>query len=110
MDQRVTRQNGGDLLKGLAAGAVGGGVASAVMNQFQKICGRVLLGDVRSHGAQSLQQGAPDHGVGKMLQERGIENADDDSAERLAQTISVGLFDHELGEADKSKAGTAFHY
>jgi uncharacterized membrane protein YagU involved in acid resistance len=99
-----------DVLKGMAAGAVGGAVASVVMNQFQKLCGRVLLGDEESHGAQSLQKGAPDHGAGKMLQERGADDPDDDSAERLAQTISVGVFDHKLTENEKDKAGTMFHY
>ena len=55
--------------KGLAAGAAGGLVASLVMNQFQALWGR-LMEDSEMHGAQSLQQGSPDHGVGRELKER----------------------------------------
>ncbi|MDQ3174852.1 MAG: hypothetical protein M3Q91_14295, partial [Acidobacteriota bacterium] len=50
----------GDVLKGLAAGVVGGLVASAVMNQFQAVLSKLLGGQERSHGAQSLQQGSPE--------------------------------------------------
>lgn len=99
-----------DVLKGLAAGIVGGLVASVVMNQFQKILGKMITGEERSHGAQSLQAGAPHHGAGRMLEKHGAEDADDDAAERLAQTTSVGLFDRELTESEKDTAGTALHY
>lgn len=100
----------GDVVKGLAAGIVGGLVASIVMNQFQKMLSGFITDDKRSHGAQSLQKGAPHHGAGRMLEKQGAENAQDDSAERLAQTISVGLFDRELTETEKDTAGTALHY
>jgi len=99
-----------DILKGLAAGFVGGLVAAVVMNQFQKVLGRMITGEERSHGAQSLQPGAPHHGAGRMLEKHGAEDADDDSAERLAQTIAVGLFERELTKSEKDKAGTALHY
>src|SRR5947209_7566233 len=52
-----------DVLRGTIAGAIGGLVASAVMNQFQKLVSRLFKDDIRSHGAQSLQQGTPDIGV-----------------------------------------------
>lgn len=96
--------------KGLTAGIVGGLVASLVMNQFQKACSKLITGEEKSHGAQSLQQGLPTHGAGRMLQERGVDEANDDAAERLASTISVGVFDHELTETEKDTAGTALHY
>jgi len=99
-----------DVLKGLAAGIVGGLIAAVVMNQFQKTLGKIITGEERSHGAQSLQTGAPHRGAGRMLEKHGAEDADDDSAERLAQTISVGIFDKELTEREKDKVGTAFHY
>lgn len=51
-----------DVLKGLAAGIVGGLAAAVVMNQFQKLLGKLITGEERSHGAQSLQTGAPHHG------------------------------------------------
>jgi len=99
-----------DVLKGLAAGIIGGLVAAVVMNQFQKALGKMITGEERSHGAQSLQAGAPHHGAGRMLENHGAEDADDDSAERLAQTISVGVFGRKLTESEKDTAGTALHY
>jgi len=99
-----------DVFKGLVAGLIGGLVASVVMNQAQKLVGELLTGDKRAHGAQSLQQGAPRRGAGKILEERGVEDPNDDAAERLAQTISVGVFDHELSDDEKNTAGTALHY
>ncbi len=105
-----SKEESGDVIKGLAAGIIGGLAASVVMNQFQKILSRRLLGEESSHGAQSLQQGAPHHGAGRMLEEQGKEESNDDSAERLAQTISVGLFDRELNEREKDIGGTALHY
>ncbi len=99
-----------NIVKGLVAGVIAGFVGTAVMNQFQKMLSNMLLGEERSHGAQSLQQGSPNHGAGRMLKERGKENPNDDSAERMASAISVGAFDHELTEDEKDTAGTLFHY
>lgn len=108
--RRTNGQREGSVLKGLAAGVVGGLVASIVMNQFQSLVGKLTLGIEKSHGAQSLQQGSPQHGAGRMLQERGSEEEQDDAAERLANTIAVGVFDHELTKSEKDAAGTALHY
>jgi len=101
---------GSDVWKGLAAGVVGGLVASAVMNEFQALWGRLAEGVERSHGAQSLQQGSPRHGVGRELRERGGDDAEDDAPERLANAVSVGLFDRELTKNEKDTAGTTLHY
>lgn len=100
----------GDVWKGLAAGVVGGLVASAVMNQFQALWSRIAEGEERSHGAQSRQQGLPEQGIGRELQAQGQDEAQDDAPERLANAISVGVFDHELTKREKDRAGTAFHY
>jgi hypothetical protein len=96
--------------KGLAAGAAGGLVASAVMNQFQAMLGRLMEGAERSHGAQSLQQGSPDHGVGRELKEVGSDEEQDDAAMRLANAISEKVLDRELTRAEKEVAGDAVHY
>ena len=45
-----------------------------------------------------------------MLQKRGSDEAQDDAAERLANTISMGVFDHKLTKSEKDTAGTALHY
>jgi putative membrane protein len=96
--------------KGLAAGVVSGLVASVAMNQFQALWSKLTEGVEKSHGAQSLQQGSPQHGVGRELQERGSDEEEDDAAERLANAISEGVFDHELSRSEKEVAGTAVHY
>jgi len=104
------RSGKGDVLKGLLAGVVGGLAASVVMNQFQSLLGKSAGMKERSHGAQSLQQGAPQHGIGRDLQERGSEDERDDAAMRLANAISVSVSDQELTHSEKHIAGTALHY
>jgi putative membrane protein len=108
--RRGSGEDEGNILKGLAAGVVGGLVASAVMNQFQALWSRLAEGEERSHGAQSLQQGTPQHGVGRELQAEGKDEQEDDATERLANAISVAVFEHELTEREKETAGTALHY
>ena len=108
--RRGSGEDEGDVLKGLAAGVVGGLVASAVMNQFQALWGRLAEGEERSHGAQSLQQGSPRQGVGRELQADGKDEEEDDATERLANAISVGLSGRELTRREKETAGTALHY
>jgi hypothetical protein len=111
--EKIGRAERGNLLKGLAAGLIGGLVAAAAMNQFQKLVGKFIAkegGEERSHGAQSLQQGSPEHGIGRELRERGKDDPDDDAAERLANAVSVALFDRELSKEEKKIGGTAFHY
>lgn len=100
----------GDVLKGLAAGIVGGLVASAVMNQFQALWSRLAEGAERSHGAQSLQRGSPQHGVGGELRAEGKDEAQDDATERLSNAISVAVSGRELTEREKDVAGVVFHY
>jgi putative membrane protein len=108
---RVDARGGeGSLWKGVAAGAVGGLAAAFVMNQFQAAWGRLAAGEERSHGAQSLQQGSPGHGVGQDLREKGLERPLDDATERLANAVSVSLLERGLTEREKDAAGTAFHY
>jgi putative membrane protein len=101
---------GGGVWKGLAAGAAGGLAASVAMNQFQALWSKLAGGRERSHGAQSMQQGSPQHGVGRELQRRGRDEGRDDAAMRLANAISVGLLDHELTRSEKEATGTAIHY
>ncbi|HZG51672.1 MAG TPA: DUF1440 domain-containing protein [Pyrinomonadaceae bacterium] len=96
--------------KGLAAGVVGGLAAAAVMNRFQALLSRQAGGEERSHGAQSLQQGSPRQGIGLELRAAGKDERTDDATERLANAVSVKVFDRELTGREKEAAGTAFHY
>lgn len=107
--QRKVRREG-NVLKGLAAGIIGGMAASVVMNQYQSAMGKLIGGVGKSHGAQSLQEGSPQHGIGRELQKHGKDDKTDDAAERLANAISVGVFDHELTKSGKATGGTALHY
>jgi putative membrane protein len=100
----------GDVLKGLAAGIVAGLAASWTMNQFQALLSKLTKGEERSHGAQSMQQGSPQQGAGRELEERGSDEEDDDATERLANIVSEGVFKHELTKDEKATAGTAIHY
>jgi putative membrane protein len=108
--ERGSGHRTGAVWKGLAAGVVGGLVASAVMNQFQALLSWLVEGEERSHGAQSMQQGSPQQGIGRALQAKGKDEAEDDAPERLANAIAVGIFDYELTEHEKEVAGIAFHY
>lgn len=96
--------------KGLAAGVVGGLTAAFVMNQFQALWGKLMEGTERSHGAQSLQDGAPDHGVGRELQERGSDEEGDNAAVRAASGVSELVFDHRLTKDEKETGGEIAHY
>jgi hypothetical protein len=80
------------------------------MNQFQAFWSRLADDEEKSHGAQSRQQGSPEHGVGRELQAEGKDEEQDDAAERLANAISVAVFDRELTRREKDVAGVAFHY
>jgi hypothetical protein len=107
---RIIGRNRNDPLKGMVAGAVGGLVASWVMNQFQRLWSRKARGVERSHGAQSLQQGSPRHGVARALQERGRDREEDDATMRAAVVVSDNVFGRELTEREKEVAGVVAHY
>jgi len=80
------------VLKGLAAGLVGGLVASWTMNRFQELW--FSLADKRQ----------PEEALPLNPEEQ------DDTTVRTASAISEGLFDHRLTKAEKKIAGPAVHY
>ena len=80
------------------------------MNQFQSFWGKMMENESRSHGAQSLQQGTPQHGIGRELAERGVDAPDDNAAVRTANVVSEVVLDKHLTKSEKEKAGTAVHY
>src|SRR6185295_20403628 len=103
-------ENRTSLAKGLAAGVAGGLVASLVMNQFQALWGKLMEGESRSHGAQSLQQDLPDRGISLELQKRGSDDPDDNAAIRTGNAISEFVFNHKLSKSEKEFAGAVAHY
>jgi putative membrane protein len=107
---RNDHQKDGDIWKGLAAGMIGGLAASWIMNQFQAALAKRIAGREKPHGAQSLQDGSPQHGVGRKLQERGSEEQDDNATERMASLVSEEVFAHRLSEDEKERGGVIAHY
>ena len=79
--------------EGLAAGLVGGLVASWTMNRFQDAWSSLASRDDKSQAEQSQQ----------------TEPADDTTV-KAASAISEGLFHHRLSEGEKKLAGPAVHY
>ena len=100
----MTKDHESNLWKGLAAGVAAGLAASWIMNQFQSLWGKLAEGIEKSHGAQSLQQGSPPEPPNIN------EDEEDDATERVASAISETVFDRELTEREKEKAGAAVHY
>lgn len=98
------------IYKGIAAGATAGLVASFVMNQFQSAWGKLMENEERSHGAQSLQQGSPERGIGRELAERGVDEPGDDATIRTANAVSELVLHHHLAKSEKEKAGAVVHY
>ena len=105
-----------NLWKGLAAGLIGGLVASWTMNrfqdawsklakdiescsdnQFQNVWGEFAEGLKESHGAQVSKPGPkPD--------------VQEDTTVRAASAVAESLFDHKLTQSEKKIAGPAVHY
>ena len=104
------RSDESDLGKGLAAGFIAGLAGAWVMNQVQALLSRQIAGIERSHGAQSLRQGSPRHGVARELQKRGSDRDSDDAATRAAQYASESLLEHELDDSEKESGGALVHY
>ena len=111
--RRARGRDEGNVLKGLAAGLVGGLVASFVMNEFQALWGKVsesikeLQGDNSSgQSGQQSQGGKQSSGGGRPSQDGEQEPA----TVKAAEAISEGVFGHELTKEEKPAAGEAVHY
>jgi uncharacterized membrane protein YagU involved in acid resistance len=102
--KRCANERGlGRVCKGLAAGLIGGLVASWTMNRFQ---------DRWSKLAQGNRMSPQDQLESRQLEsdEQGRVEAEDDTTVRTASAISEGLFDHKLTQKEKKIAGPAVHY
>jgi hypothetical protein len=108
--ERTVANHDKDILKGIAAGVAGGIAAAWVMNQFQSAWSKLTEGVERSHGAQSLQEGSPEHGVARELQERGSDESDDNAAVRAGTAVAEFVFDKKLTKHEKEIAGAVAHY
>ncbi|MFL6210779.1 MAG: DUF1440 domain-containing protein [Pyrinomonadaceae bacterium] len=109
-NERATTRRAGNVWQGLVAGVVGGLVASWTMNQFQALLSELAAGEERAHGAQSMQQGSPEHGIGRALQARGRDEPDDNAATRAANAVAELGFDEHLTKSEKEVGGAIAHY
>lgn len=94
---RTKSPDGTDLLKGLAAGLIGGLVASWTMNQFQSFTSKLAKEMEKPQGAQK-KKGEP------------RKKEEDDATVKAASAISEGIFDHKLTKREKKVAGPTVHY
>ena len=112
--QDTTRTNGRDhnnVWKGLAAGLIGGLVASWTMNRFQDVWSQVAKGiqtgpvnqfhNISGEGGEEAPQD-PVSGSKPEVQ--------DDTTVRAASAVSEGVFGHKLTQSEKKIGGTAVHY
>ena len=106
----------GDLWKGLAAGIVGGLVASWTMNRFQEAWSKFGKGlEDWSHNEFRNVWGEFSEGLEEQSNTQAstlspTPEAQDDTTVRAASAVSEGLFDHKLTPSEKKVAGPAVHY
>ena len=88
VDGQTGKRREEEVLKGLAAGIIGGLVASWTMNQFQALWSKLSEDDRKS--------------------KKGGEGQD--ATVKAATAISEGVFDHNLTKSEKKVAGPTVHY
>ena len=76
--------------KGIIAGAIGGLVASYVMNEYQALTEKLLPADDGKNKSQSKK--------------------DEPATVKAAKVISENVLDHKLKKSEKDPAGEAMHY
>lgn len=94
----------GEVWKGLAAGLIGGLVASWTMTQFQNVLSKLS----EEGGGESQDEGASTQDA--QQSQGGGEGENDDATVKTASAISENVFDHKLTKSEKQVAGPAVHY
>lgn len=96
------------LMKGLAAGLIAGLAASAVMNKYLEW----LAGPAGKpgHGAQSVQPGQPDHGVGRQLALEGRTHPGEDATQRTVSALARLSGSEPLSAKARHEGGKVVHY
>ncbi|HEY2971148.1 MAG TPA: DUF1440 domain-containing protein [Pyrinomonadaceae bacterium] len=103
-DTVVNRQP--EVLKGLAAGTIGGLVASWVMEEFQYAWVKV------SRSMQQLQQNGSDDpsAANHAEQSQSGDEEQEPATVKAAEMVSEKIFGHQLAKDEKVMAGDAVHY
>ena len=98
-----TRKHEPNVLKGMAAGVVGGLVASWTMNQFQQAWSKVAEGVEKRQASSNGNGGGKSNGSGE-------QNQGEDPTVKTADKLAETVLDRHLTEGEKDKAGPAVHY
>ncbi len=95
-----------EVLKGLAAGTIGGLVASWVMDEFQYAWVKV------SRSMQQLQQNGSDDSsaANHAEQSQSGDEEQEPATVKAAEMVSEKIFGHQLAKDEKVMAGDAVHY
>ena len=115
----IAHTNGCDhnsIWKGLAAGLIGGLVASWTMNRFQNVWSQVAK-STETRPANQFQNAPREYAVGGEEAPGAHDSVvglkaevQDDTTVRAASAVSEGIFGHKLTPSEKQIAGTAVHY
>jgi hypothetical protein len=105
-----------DLWKGLAAGLVGGLIASWTMNRFQEVWSKLAKG-IEAWPHYEFQnvwcefsEGLEELSDTQASKPSPTPDVQDDTTVRAASAVSETLFDHKLTQSEKKIAGPAVHY
>jgi Protein of unknown function (DUF1440) len=110
--QLTNRCQRSNLWKGLAAGLVGGLVASWTMNRFQDVWSKLAKGiQAWPHSDfQKFSEGLDESSAPQASNPGPTPEAQDDTTVRAASAVSEALFGHKLTPSEKKLGGTAVHY
>lgn len=113
--QLTNRSQQSNLWKGLAAGLVGGFVASWTMNRFQEVWSKLSNGIAGPHYEfrnvwGEFGEGLEESSDTQASQPSPTPEVQDDTTVRAASAVSEGLFNHRLTQGEKRIAGPAVHY
>jgi putative membrane protein len=95
-------------LKGLAAGAIGGLVASFAMNQFQAGLSKLVEHPRQSPGKKRRARQA--QGWREHREPTGGDGEVENATVKAAAAVSEAVLDHELRPEEREPAGNAIHY
>ena len=111
--QLINRCQRSDLWKGLAAGLIGGLIASWTMNRFQDVWSKLAKG-IAAWPQNEFQdvwcEGLEESPGSQVLKPDPNTEVQDDTTVRAASAVSEKLFDHKLTQSEKKIAGPAVHY
>ena len=110
--RRTNRCHRSDLWKGIAAGLIGGLVASWTMNRFQDVWSKLAKGIATwpQYEFQDVWCQGLGESRGSQVSKPDLRTEVDDTTVRAASAVSETIFDHKLTQSEKKIAGSAVHY